>query len=251
MELRSLGRSNMQVSVLGLGTVKLGRDRGVAYPETFQIPSRESAGRLLAQAREHRVNLLDTAPAYGTSEETLGHLLRGQRQDWIICTKAGESFQNGRSQFDFSAAAMEQSIQRSLARLQTDYLDIVLIHSDGNDLQILDQSDALPALLSLKEQGLVRAVGISHKTIDGGQRALDLGVDVIMATLNPREDQQRAVVAAAADQGCGVLVKKALSSGHGDPADLAWAAEQTGVCSVVVGTIDPGHLAANAEAVGG
>src|SRR5690606_32599472 len=100
---------------------------------------------LLAQARALGINLLDTAPAYGNSEERLGQLLQ-QRHEWVIVTKVGEEFRNGESHFDFSARQTVASIERSLQRLNTDYLDIVLIHSDGNDEAILDQGDCVAAL---------------------------------------------------------------------------------------------------------
>lgn len=77
---RPLGSTGLNVSPLGLGTVKLGRDRGVKYPSGFRIPDDQQAQMLLRMARDMGINLIDTAPAYGTSEERPGPLLRGQRQ---------------------------------------------------------------------------------------------------------------------------------------------------------------------------
>lgn len=238
----------MRVSLIGLGTVKLGRDQGVSYPGKFSIPDTKSATALLDQARSLGINLIDTAPAYGTSEESLGRLLRKQRQHWLICTKVGEEFYSGASHFNFTPASVKQSIKRSLQRLGTEYLDIALIHSNGDDLEILDNLGTLLTLQELKEQGLIRATGISHKTADGGQRAIALGADVIMTTINRQDSKQLPVVQAAGAQGCGVLIKKALARGHGQPEDLAWVAGQQGVSSIVVGTIDPEHLATNVMA---
>jgi len=100
---RPLGSTGLTVSPLGLGTVKLGRDQGVKYPNGFQIPGDDEARMLLRQARDLGINLIDTAPAYGRSEERLGPLLRGQRQDWVIVSKVGEEFVDGQSTHDFSA----------------------------------------------------------------------------------------------------------------------------------------------------
>ncbi|HQC72024.1 MAG TPA: aldo/keto reductase, partial [Candidatus Competibacteraceae bacterium] len=134
MELRALGTTGLRVSTLGLGTVKLGRNQGVKYPQPFELPSDQQALALLELAWDLGINLLDTAPAYGLSEERLGRLLRQCRRDWVIVTKVGEAFQNGQSQFDFSAAATRASVERSLHRLGVAALDAVLIHSSGDDL---------------------------------------------------------------------------------------------------------------------
>jgi aryl-alcohol dehydrogenase-like predicted oxidoreductase len=247
---RPLGRTGMEVSLLGLGTVKFGRREGVKYPTDFALPDDTSASRLLDLARELGVNLLDTAPAYGTSEARLGRLLLDQRNDWLICSKVGESFQDGKSSWDFTPEAIQTSIKQTLQHLHTDRLDIALIHSDGNDLEILDRSGALDCLADLKQRGWLRAIGISHKTVNGARRAIELGCDVIMATLNLDQTGEGDVIVEAADAGCGVLIKKALASGHAGTDSLRFAAGHPGVSSVIVGTIDEDHLRENARIVG-
>ena len=79
MEKRQLGQTGIEMSVLGLGTVKFGRNEGVKYPESFDIPDDAALADLLSIAKDLGINTLDTAPAYGTSEERLGGLLKGQR----------------------------------------------------------------------------------------------------------------------------------------------------------------------------
>ncbi len=251
MNYRSLGSTDIRVSVLGLGTVKLGRSEQVKYPRPFQVPDDAHAERLLACAAGLGVNLLDTAPAYGESEARLGRLLADRRADWVICTKVGEEFESGRSRYDFSADHVRRSVHRSLERLNTDYLDVVLIHSDGNDLDVLDRTDALETLIGLKAAGWIRAVGISHKTEAGGRRALDLGCDVIMATLDAADRRESELIRAAGGLGRGVLVKKALGGGRAGLDRLGFAAAHPGVSSVMVGTIDPAHLRADVAAVAG
>ena len=90
--MRELGNTALQTSALGLGTVKLGRNQGVKYPQGFELPDDREAAALLQQARDLGINLIDTAPAYGSSEERLGTLLRGQREAWIICSKVGRAY---------------------------------------------------------------------------------------------------------------------------------------------------------------
>ncbi len=250
MELRELGSLGFNVSLLGLGTVKFGRNQGVKYPHGFELPDDDQVVSLLSQARELGINFLDTAPAYGAAEERLGQLLP-EPNAWVIATKVGEIFENGVSRFDFSATAIEASLDRSLKRLRREVLEIVFIHSDGNDLDILDNSDAVDILRGRKQLGDIAAIGMSSKTVEGGLRALEL-CDVVMVELNPDDGSQLPVIAHARERGKGVVIKKALSSGHTtDPAAaLRQAADTPGVHSIIVGTLNPTHLAANCAAVG-
>ena len=258
MELRPLGATGLRISPLGLGTVKFGRNQGVKYPQSFELPSDREALALLDLAWELGINLLDTAPAYGESEERLGRLLWQCRRDWVIVTKVGEEFSEGASHFDFSAAATRASVKRSLRRLGVEALDAVLIHSSGDDLAILEREAVLPTLLDLKQAGLVRAVGMSSKTVAGGLRAVDC-CDVLMVTYNLAQREELPVIRAAGATGKGVLIKKGLLSGHldgttaSDPvrASLELIYTEPGVSSVVVGTLNPAHLRANAAAVEG
>lgn len=249
IEHRTLGISGIDVSILGLGTVKLGRVVGVKYPAGFVIPDDDAVCRLLTQGRSHGINLIDTAPAYGSSESRLGQLLYSvaRREDWVIVTKTGEEFDGVASHYDFSPEHTEYSVRRSLARLNTDYLDVVLIHSNGEDSDILNRLGTLDVLAQLKQQGVIRAIGISHKTVEGGKLAIDKGADVVMTELNRADRRQLPVIHHACAHGCGVLIKKALGSGHGSPEDLKDVVDEIGVTSVVVGTINPEHLAQNVE----
>ncbi len=248
--MRSLPGTSLTVSALGLGTVKIGRNEQVKYPGTFTIPDDAAVRNLLAQARELGVNLLDTAPAYGTSEERLGQLLT-RRQDWVIVTKTGEEFVNGASHFDFSAAHTRMSVERSLRRLRTDYLDLVLIHSDGNDDTILQSSDCVATLQDCKRKGLIRAIGMSTKTVAGALSAAR-ELDAVMLTYNLQQHDDRPAIALARELGKSVFVKKGLMSGHvrQDGRDLvrdslALVLREPGVHSLIAGTINPAHLAAN------
>ncbi len=281
MDLRPLGQTTLLVSPLGLGTVKLGRNRALKYPgsdkgEGFPLPTDEQAEALLRTAADLNINLIDTAPAYGTSEERLGALMSklhwlGGRDRWVICTKCGEEFDNqvGESRFDFTPEHTKLSVERSLRRLNIDTLDIVLLHSDGRDEWIINHSGALDALRELQRRGLIRAIGISTKTVDGGLLALRQSAgacDVVMLPYSPLERAHGVVVDAARHRGVGVLVKKALASGHttdllnkmpveirsavSDPiqAAMRFTLQRAGVSSVIVGTTNPAHLRDNAAA---
>lgn len=250
---RPLGQSGPMVSPLGLGTVKLGRNQGVKYPAGFELPDDSSALNLLALARDLGINLLDTAPAYGLSEERLGKLLQGQRNDWVIVSKVGEEFEQGRSWFDFSAAHTRFSVERSLKRLNTDFIDMVLVHSDGNDMHVLQHTDVYSTLAQLKQEGKIGQIGFSGKTIAGGLLALEQG-DCAMVTYNLNEQDEKPVLDYAAEHGKAILIKKALASGHIclDPsinpirASFDLVLGHPGTTSAVVGTITPKHLQENA-----
>lgn len=256
MDRRSLGRTGVMVSPLGLGTVKFGRVENVKYARAFTLPDDRELRELLALARDLGINLIDTAPAYGTSELRIGRLLPPPRSEWVIVTKVGESFCQGKSTYDFSGAAVKRSVETSLGQLRTDYIDCVLIHSDGRDLHILSDGGALAALADLKEAGLIRSFGMSTKTPDGGLAAVKR-CDVVMVTYNLCDTSHEQVLCAAESHGCGVLVKKGFASGHlstlgvQDPvgASVEHVLSAPGVSSLIVGTINPDHLRANAAAV--
>ena len=254
---RSFGNTGIDVSILGLGTVKLGRDQGVKYPSGFTIPDDSEAANLIALAKDLGINLIDTAPAYGNSEERLGSLLKGQLNDWVICSKVGEEFENGESRFDFSPEHTRFSIERSLKRLNAETIDIVLVHSDGNDLEIINHHGTLDALAQLKTEGKIRAFGMSTKTVEGGLKAAEHS-DSVMVTWNLQHSAEVPVVDYCQQHGKGVLIKKALASGHTalgeeepntDPVQKSFEMifAHPGVSSAIVGTINPEHLRDNVE----
>lgn len=252
---RQLGSTGIEVSVLGLGTVKLGRDQEVKYPNGFTIPNDNEVRDLLALTKDLGINFIDTAPAYGNSEERLGQLMTNPN-DWVIMTKVGEIFENGQSRFDFSASHTRMSVERSLKRLNRDSLDMVLVHSNGDDMNIINNEGALEELERLKQKGLIQSYGMSTKTVEGGMWVVE-NTDVVMATLNLSDDHDLGVVARAAELNKGVVVKKGLQSGHADKSAGGGGVEEAfeyifshkGISSVIVGTINPKHLKQNVDVV--
>lgn len=251
---RVLGRTDLSLSVIGLGTVKLGRDQAVKYPHAFTIPDDEQALDLIQYAWDMGINWLDTAPAYGRSELRLGALLKLLKLPFLVCTKVGEEFVDGVSRFDFSPEHTKLSVERSLQRLMRDSLDIVLIHSDGNDLDIIEREGTLEMLEWLKQQGKIRAFGMSTKTVAGGLLALERA-DVVMATLNLNHRDETPIMDYASRHNKGVLIKKAFASGHldadySDPvkSSLDLILNQPGVTAVTIGTINKANLKHNVMA---
>ena len=248
---RKITGTDIIVSPLGLGTVKWGRDQQVKYPKKFTIPDDKKVSTLLDKAQAMGINLLDTAPAYGTSEERLGQLLGARRKNWVICGKVGEEFEQGRSHFNFSPEHIRYSVERSLKRLKTNYLDIVLVHSSGDDTHIIEKYGCLQVLESLKKEGLIRATGMSTKTVEGGIMALKLS-DIAMVTYNLVQQNEKPVLDFAKQKEKGILVKKSLASGHacqhGEDSvyeSMKLVFSHPAVSSAVVGTINPDHLQQN------
>lgn len=249
LEKRKLGSTDCWVSPIGLGTVKLGRNQQVNYPQSFTIPDDAAVKILLNTALDLGINLIDTAPAYGCSEERLGQLLPGQRSNWHIVTKVGEEFIEGQSFFDFSEKNVRFSVERSLKRLRTDYLDTVLVHSDGNDVDIIQRFGALDILSDLKTKGLIRTLGMSTKTIAGGLLALEKS-DVVMATYNLQHTEEIPILKKAAELSKAIFIKKAFASGHLHSSDKIQEIFQaifgfSAVGSVIIGTANPQHLRDN------
>ncbi len=252
LQKEQLGNTDLFVSQLGLGTVKFGRNTDVKYPHSFSIPSDNEAANLIAYAKDLGINVLDTAPAYGNSEERLGKLLAGQRHDWIIVGKAGEEYHNQKSTYNFTREHIFASIKRSLTNLQTDVIDILLIHSDGNDEYIINNFDVFNTLEDAKQQGLIRYSGMSTKTVEGGLLTLKYA-DTVMCMYNPIAAEEKPVLDAAAHLNKGAFIKKAFASGHlakitGDnpvQASLDFIFDHPGVGNVILGTIDPKHLLQN------
>lgn len=239
---RPLGRTGLVVSPIGLGTTKLGRNADVKYPKRFALPLDEQVRELLDTALKLGVNLIDTAPAYGESERRLGLFVETNRDRLVLCTKSGELYGNGRSTHDFSAPAIVASVEESLRRLKTDHLDILLLHSNGRDTEILTQSDALEVLVRLKQSGKACTVGISAKTEAGILQACRT-LDVVMAPFSQKDPSLAEALRKAHEAGLGILAIKGLFSGHLEarPA-IEFVLRQPFIDALILGTIDPTHL---------
>ena len=247
--LRSLGRGGPLVCPLGYGAFKIGRNEKIKYPAGYDLPDDAEAARLLHGLLDLGVNYIDTAPAYGLSERRIGDALGGRRDEFVLSTKVGETFEGGRSTYDYSAASIEASIHRSMERLRADTLDLVFIHSNGDDLAVLRETDAVPVLRRLREAGLVRRIGLSGKTVEGVRAALEWA-DAVMVEYNVDDRSHEAVIAEAAERGVGVVVKKALASGTLDPGDaLRFVLRNAAVSAAVIGTLRLEHMRANLGAV--
>jgi aryl-alcohol dehydrogenase-like predicted oxidoreductase len=150
MHYRRLGKSNLKVSALCLGTMMFGR----------QTPFEEAAN-IIASAREHGLNFIDTADVYnhGQSERDVGQLLSGQRDHWVLASKLGNPVSDAVNESHYSRRWLIRQTDAILARLQTDYLDILYLHRDYHDENI---EEAVRALGDLIRAGKIRSFGLSN-----------------------------------------------------------------------------------------
>jgi predicted aldo/keto reductase-like oxidoreductase len=165
---RVLGRTKEKVAILGLGTAPVG-EGPVGVEEGIKI---------FSEAMDRGVNYVDTARIYGNAEEILGHIIPKQRDKLFVVTKV--STDNG--------ARAEQSLNESLGRLKTDYIDLVHIHSIGskNIDRVLASGGVLEFLLKQKEAGKIRFIGISgHNRPANFVRMIQTDqIDVLMCVMN-------------------------------------------------------------------
>ena len=253
---RPFAATGKSVSMLGLGTVKFGRNQGVKYPggNGFALPTDDEISSLLDLCLDHGINLIDTAPAYGTAEERLGNLMGSRRDRFFIVGKTGEEFADGKSTHIFTAAHTRMSVERSLRRLKTGHLDCILVHANRDDVDVIDNTDVVATLLQLKQEGKIGSVGVSVYTIAGGRRAVDL-TDAVMVAYNRNYLTEKATIDYARACGKAVLIKKGLASGHLDTIgdleeNIRFVLETPGVTSLVFGSITPKNIVSNIHAAG-
>lgn len=246
--------TDINLSLIGLGTVKFGRNTQVKYPHAFEIPSLAKIINLIHLAKDLGINTLDTAPAYGDSEQKLGEIFTDKsnninRQDWVLITKAGESFINNQSVYNFSAEYINNSINNSLKNLNTDYIDILLIHSNGSDNLIADNQELWQLLEKRKKQGDIKAFGVSSKTVDGGLACLRQS-DLAMVTYREDYIDEKPLLDYAYNNNKGIILKKVINSGHNSPKEsIRFAKNHPAVSSMILGTINPSHLKENIESI--
>lgn len=243
--MRRMGHTGLQVPALGFGAFKIGRNQEVKYPTSYDLPDEATVSNLLNAVLDLGCTLIDTAPAYGLSEVRIGRAIGHRRSEFVLSTKVGETFENGRSRYDFSPKAVRESLDRSLRNLRTDVLDIVFIHSNGEDRQIIEQTDTVSILQEYRARGLVRAIGLSGKTMEGAILALGWA-DTVMVEYHLEDSSHDPVIKQAAGLAIGVFVKKGLSSGKLPPGEsIRFVLDNPGVTSLIVGGLNFDHFKDN------
>jgi aryl-alcohol dehydrogenase-like predicted oxidoreductase len=199
MERRRLGRTDMDVSVLGFGGSEIGYERAGA----------RTVARLLGAALDVGLNVIDTAECYEDSEALIGSALGSRRDEIYLLTKCGHPRGYGRG--DWREASLLSSIERSLKRLSTDRLDLIQLHSC--ELADLQKGEAITALERARERGYTRYIGYSG---DGAaaRYAVECGRFDTLQTSVSIADQEalELTLPLTVTQGMGVIAKRPIAN---------------------------------------
>jgi L-galactose dehydrogenase len=198
MEYRRLGKTDMDVSLIGFGASPLGN--------VFDVADEQEGIRAVHYAIDHGINFFDVAPFYGytLAEERLGKALAGRRDKIFLATKCGRY-----EDFDFSYNRVLESIDASLERLQTDYVDLLQIHDIefGDREQVLNE--AVPAVLRARQMGKARYIGITGlpvKYLAAIARQVDVDTVLSWAHYNLLEDEiNEELVPLSREKGFGLM----------------------------------------------
>lgn len=201
METRRLGKTDMEVSILGFGGAEIGLEGPGASLKTVT--------RLLNAALDEGLNLIDTGECYGASEELIGRAVSGRRRDYFLFTKCGHP--DGMPGEDWRPDSLLGSIQRSLRRLRTDCLDLIQLHTCSED-ELL-KGTVIETLQRARERGYCRYIGYS-----GDSRAAHYAVqcqafDCLQISVSIA-DQEALDLALplALEQHLGVIAKRPLAN---------------------------------------
>ena len=267
-----LGRTDMDVTVLGYGAMELrGAPRGRDISEA-------DADRILNSLLDMGVNYVDTSIDYGLSEERIGRAISNRRSEYFLASKCGcpldpEETKYGRGEHVFTAERVRDGVLQSLRRLQTDYLDLVQFHASPSPAQ-LQEHGGLEALQELQQQGKVRYIGISG-TIPNLRDQIAMGVfDVFQIPYSALQLEHEDLMEEASKAGAGIVIRGgAARGGPAKESGDAWSTWKSAnmdeligdmdrmefvlrftytspdLDTTIVGTLNPDHLQQNIDAL--
>jgi aryl-alcohol dehydrogenase-like predicted oxidoreductase len=269
MNYRTLGKTGLKVSEVGLGAAQIGNAK---VPES-------QAGQVLLRALDAGINFIDTAAMYGESEARIGKFISHRRDEFILATKCGDYLDAaGQIVKDYTREGILRTVDESRKRLRTDLIDIVQFH--GLPRERDDAKVAFEALLEVKQKGWTRFVGVSHDGEAAARAAEQWPLDTQEFTYNILfQEADRNLMPTLRQRNMGTIIKRPISNaiwerterppdgfsrGPWDRAqtfplrDLAgempltefalrFTLSHPGVCTAIVGTTNPDHVEANAR----
>ena len=272
---RKLGRTGLQVTMLGYGAMEL---RGA--PRARDITD-DQAETILHAALDGGINYIDTSVDYGLSEERIGRYISHRRDSYYLASKCGclvgaPPAPRGQSgPHLFTRQNILAGVEQSLTRMKTDYLDVVQFHISPSR-RTLEENGAVEALLELKAAGKVRFIGMSG-TLPHLRDHIAMGVfDVFQIPYSAVEREHEATISAAAAAGAGIVIRGGAAKGApaaGKQSGMQWDRWQRAqiddlldgatpvefvlrftfshpdMHTTIVGTINPAHLQSNIDAL--
>lgn len=213
MMTKQLGRTNLQVTQLGFGSM------GLRGPRTWgvRVVSDDEAERVLNAVLDAGINFIDTAPDYGVCEERIGRFLSGRRREFILATKCGCVPRQHDDHLEIAHVwkrdVIKRNLETSLRRLRTDRVDLLQFH--GGDAETLEKEGLIDLLVDYRDQGLIRFLGVSTKLPDV-YGLIRLGVfDTFQLPYSCLAPEHHDVITAAAEAGAGIILRGGVA--HGGP----------------------------------
>lgn len=217
---RTLGRTGLEVTVVGYGAMEL---RGAGARSPRPLPDGE-AGRVLSAVLDAGINFIDTSIDYGDSERLIGEAISHRRDEYFLASKAGCPWDvkapagapAGPLPHDFSPGHIRRGLERSLRLLRTDHLDLLQLHISPS-LETIKAEGAVETLQALRDEGKVRFIG-SSSTIPNIWDHLDLDVfDAFQIPYSALEREHEAAIAEASERDAGVIVRGGVAKGGPRP----------------------------------
>jgi len=200
MEKHKLGKTGLEVSVLGFGGAEVG----------FRGGTRASVGALLNGALDAGLNVIDTAECYMTSEDLIGQTVAHRRRDYVLFSKCGHS--HGYDDPDWNdVKRLQASLDRSLQRLRTDHLDLFQLHSCT--AEILQRGDVIDFMRKARDAGKTRFIGYSGDNADALCAVATGAFDTLQTSVSITDQQSiERLVPEAVKRGMGVIAKRPLAN---------------------------------------
>ncbi|GAB3925587.1 aldo/keto reductase [Larkinella terrae] len=214
MRKKPLGKTGIEVSELAFGGVEIGMPYGIGVKSQADMITESEAVQLLHTAIESGVNFFDTARLYGDSETIMGKAFHDRRGQVILETKCRQIRDTNGDLPDGATLKkiIKTSLLESLTALQTDYIDVYMLHQA--DLGILANDEIPEVFATLKAQGAIRSTGVSTYSVEETRKAIESGVwDVVQLPFNLMDQRQAALFDLAAEKGVGIVVRSVLLKG--------------------------------------
>lgn len=213
IERRALGATGLNVTLVGLGALEIGRDWGIGEGPARARPDESGAAEVLNAALDARINLIDTASAYHRSEERIGKSIPHRRSEYVLASKCGEHNDEPNTFYDYSYKAIRESIKRSRDLLKTDVIDVMQIHFGPDPQKVLDDGECVRAMKDAREAGEIKHLGAS---INGDvlRRGIDSGdFQVVQVGYSLLDQTDGELITRAQDRGIGVLIRSGFAGG--------------------------------------